>query len=149
MPHQDHPRATAPAAHHQDLRAVLDWLVADADFAGVRFRGTCTWTPRALACAALLWAWSAEAAVTERFTAARKVAVVTLGLSTLTATTYQAFLKILRAAVNRSVSAASPDQAHSNAAQVKPRGVQVQRSRNRAPERSAPARIQSSTALRS
>ena len=97
MPHQDPTRPTAPAAHHQDLKAVLDWLTDDADFAGVHFRDTCTWSPRSLTCAALLWAWSAEAALTERFTAARKIVVVTLGLRTLTAATYQAFLKLLRA----------------------------------------------------
>ena len=34
---------------------------------------------------------------TSRFTWARKIVVLTLGLSTLTATTYQAFLKLLRA----------------------------------------------------
>jgi hypothetical protein len=97
MPHQDRPRATAPAAHHQDLRAVLDWLTADADFAGVRFRGTCTWTPRGLACAAMLWAWSDEATLVDRFAAARKVAMTALGLEAAVAATYQAFLKLLRA----------------------------------------------------
>src|SRR4051794_4357216 len=97
MPHQDHPRATAPAAHHQDLRAALEWLTADADFAAVRFRGSCTWGPRGLACAALLWAWSDEATLVDRFAAARKVATAALGLGAATAATYQAFLKLLRA----------------------------------------------------
>ena len=105
MPHQDPILPTEPAAHHQDLRLVLDWLLADADFSGVRFRDLCTWTPQSLAGVALLWAWSAEAALTERFAAARKVAVVTLGLSTPTATTYQAFLKLLRARTVRLVAA--------------------------------------------
>jgi Transposase DDE domain len=97
MPHQDQTVLTEPAAHHQDLKVVLDWLVTGTDFSHARFRDLCTWTPRSLTCAALLWAWSGEAALTERFTWARKIAVVTLGLSTLTATTYQAFLKLLRA----------------------------------------------------
>lgn len=97
MPHQDHTFATAPAAHHQDLKAVLDWLTADADFAAARFRGSCTWSPRSLTCTALLWAWSAETTLIERFTAARKIALVSLGLDALTAATYQAFLKLLRA----------------------------------------------------
>jgi hypothetical protein len=96
MPHRDHPRATAPAAHHQDLRAVLDWLTADADFAAVRFRGTCTWSPRGLACAALLWSWSDESTLVGRFAAARKIARLALGLEGATAATYQAFLKLLR-----------------------------------------------------
>jgi Transposase DDE domain len=97
MPHQDRTIPTEPTAHHQDLKAVLDWLTADADFTAVRFRGTCTWSPRGLACTALLWAWAAEAALVERFTAARKIALVSLGLDALTAATYQAFLKLLRA----------------------------------------------------
>jgi Transposase DDE domain len=97
MPHQDPTVHTEPPAHHQDLKAVLDWLLAGADFSGARFRDLCTWTPRGLTCAALLWAWSGETALTERFTWARKIAVVALGLGALTATTYQAFLKLLRA----------------------------------------------------
>ena len=97
MPHQDPTRPTAPAAHHQDLKSVLDWLTADADFTAVRFRGTCTWSPRGLCCAALLWAWSDEATLIDRFAAARKVAALALGLDAATAATYQAFLKLLRA----------------------------------------------------
>jgi hypothetical protein len=97
MPHQDHTVLTGPDAHHQDLKVVLDWLLAGIDFSDVRLRDTCTWTPRSLTCAALLWAWSGEATLTERFTRARKIAVVSLGLGTRTATTYQAFLKLSRA----------------------------------------------------
>src|SRR3954454_23082557 len=97
MPHQDPSRPTGPAAHHQDLKAVLDWLTADADFAAAHFRGTCTWTPRSLTCTALLWAWSAEATLIERFAAARQIALVSLGLEASPAATYQAFLKLLRA----------------------------------------------------
>ena len=97
MPHQDPIRPTAPAAHHQDLRAVLDWLTADADFAAVRFRGACTWSPCGLACAALLWAWSDGLTLLDRFAAARKIALVSLGLDESTAGSYQAFTKLLRA----------------------------------------------------
>ena len=67
MSHQDPIVHTGPAAHHQDLKGVLDWLLASADLSGVRFRDDCTWTPRALIGVALLWAWSGEAALTERF----------------------------------------------------------------------------------
>ena len=97
MPHQDQTVHTEPAAHHQDLKAVLDWLLAGADLSGARFRDLCTWTPRGLTCAALLWAWSGETALTERFAWARKIALVALDLDTLTAASYQAFLKMLRA----------------------------------------------------
>lgn len=97
MPHQDPPRPTGPAAHHQDLKAVLDWLTADVDFAAVRFRGSCTWSPRGLACTAVLWAWSDEATLVDRFAAARKIALVSLGLDEPTAASYQAFTELLRA----------------------------------------------------
>src|SRR3954468_16866780 len=95
--HQDPTCLTPPNTHHQDLRGVFDWLLERADFAAVGFRCTCTWTPRSLTVAALLWAWSAEETLTARFTAARKIALTTLGLDALTAATYQAFLKLLRA----------------------------------------------------
>lgn len=96
MPHQDHALATAPAAHHQDLKAVLDWLLAGANFSEARFRDLCTWTPHGLTAAALLWAWSDESTLTARFEAARKIAIRALGLTEWTARTYQAFLKLLR-----------------------------------------------------
>ena len=87
MSHQDPTSLTPPNRHHQDLRVVLDWLLEHADFTAVGFRSTCTWTPRSLTVAALLWAWSAEETLTARFTAARKIAHATLGLDTLTAAT--------------------------------------------------------------
>lgn len=97
MPHQDRPLATAPAAHHQDLKAVLDWLTAGADFADARFRGTCTWSPPGPCRAALLWAWSDEATLIDRFAAARRAAALALGLDAATEATYQASLELLRA----------------------------------------------------
>lgn len=97
MPHRDHSVLAEPNDHHQDLKVVLDWLLAGSDFSNARFRDLCTWTPRSLAGAALLWAWSGEAALTERFTWARKIAVVILDPGSPTASTYQAFLKLLRA----------------------------------------------------
>src|SRR4051812_35736018 len=97
MSHQGQTVDTEPAPHHQDLKVVLDWLLAGADLSAARFRDTCTWTPRGLTSVALLWAWSGEAALTERFTSARSIAVRALALIVPPATTYQAFLKMLRA----------------------------------------------------
>lgn len=97
MPHQGQHRPTAPDPGHQDLGLVLDWLLAHADLSAVRFRTTCTWTPRGLVSAALLWALSGEAALLDRFRAARSVARACPGLAAgEPAATYQAFLKILR-----------------------------------------------------
>jgi hypothetical protein len=97
MSHQDQTGHTQSALHHQDLKIVLDWLLVGADFSAAHFRDLCTWTPRSLTCAALLWAWSAEETLTDRFVAARKIAIEALGLGDLIAQTYQAFLKMLRA----------------------------------------------------
>src|SRR5512135_3088058 len=97
MPHQGPLPPTGSLPHHQDLKRVLDWLLAPADFSGARFRDPCTWSPRGLTAAALLWAWSDEPTLTTRFVAARKIAIRAFGLDDRTATTYQAFLKLLRA----------------------------------------------------
>ena len=96
MSHQDPTCLTPRNLHHQDLKVVFDWILEHVDFSAVGFRSTCTWTPHSLTVAALLWAWSAEATLTTRFVAARKITLVTLGLDALTAATYQAFLKLLR-----------------------------------------------------
>lgn len=97
MPHQDAFPPTGSLPHHRDLKRALDWLLGPADFSAAGFRGTCTWSPRGLAAAATLWAWSDEPTLTARFTAARKVAIRAFGLDGRTAATYQAFLKLLRA----------------------------------------------------
>jgi hypothetical protein len=96
MPHQDPTRPTPSRPHHQDLKVVLDWLLAGADFSDARFRDLCTWTPHGLTSAALLWAWSDEATLTARFETARKMAIWAFGLTESTARSYQAFLKLLR-----------------------------------------------------
>lgn len=97
MPHQDPIRPTESHPHHQDLKIVLDWLLAGTDFSDARFRDLCTWTPHGLTSAALLWAWSDETTLTMRFESARTIAIWAFGLTELAARTYQAFLKLLRA----------------------------------------------------
>jgi hypothetical protein len=97
MSHQDSDGHTAPAPHHQALRQALDWLLHPARLTDVAFREDCTWTPKGLIFTAILWAWSDEKALTERFSLARKVVVAMGALPRPPATTYQAFLKMLRA----------------------------------------------------
>jgi hypothetical protein len=96
MSHQDRDGLTAPAPHHQDLKQALDWLADPAPLADVAFRGDCTWNPKALIFTAILWAWSDEKTLTVRFALARKVIVAMGILTRLPATSYQAFLKLLR-----------------------------------------------------
>jgi hypothetical protein len=96
MSHQDRDGHTASAPHHQGLKLTLDWLLEPAQLANVAFREDCTWTPKGLIFAAILWTWSDEKALTERFFLARKVVAAMGILPRLPATSYQAFLKLLR-----------------------------------------------------
>lgn len=96
MSHQDLDRLTASIPHHQALRAALDWLCDSSALSGVRFQGDCSWTPKALVHAAILWAWSDEKTLTQRFRLARKIVVATEFRVCRPAATYQAFLKMLR-----------------------------------------------------
>jgi Transposase DDE domain len=96
MPHQDSDGLTPPPRQLQDLKRALDWLTGPAPLAGVAFRGDCSWTPLALTYAALLWAWSDERALTQRFALARKAVALMAILPRPPAATYQAFLKLLR-----------------------------------------------------
>ena len=97
MPHQGQTLPTASPAHHQDLALVLNWLLADADFSTLRLRASCAWGAAGLARLALLWAWSDEATLIDRFHAARRIARLVVGPRVEPAATYQAFLKLLRA----------------------------------------------------
>lgn len=86
---------------HQDSRTnsvylaeALQWL-----FRGVRFenklRSDCTWTYCWLAQTALLWAWSGERRMTERFACAQRLTVHLLG-EDLRLISWQAFIDSLR-----------------------------------------------------
>lgn len=95
MSHQDTDGHTASLPHHQALKQALDWLWASARPSGVAFRKDCSWTPKTLIFAAILWAWSDEKTLTRRFALARKVVVAMAVLPAVPAKTYQAFLKML------------------------------------------------------
>ena len=62
----------------------------------MRFREDCTWTPQALIFAAMLWAWSDEKTLTDRFAVARKIVIAMAIRCRRPAKSYQAFLKMLK-----------------------------------------------------
>jgi Transposase DDE domain len=95
MSHQDTDGHTASAAHHQDIKRALDWLLASARLSDLTFRGECSWTPTGLIFMAILWAWSDEKSLTKRFFHARKVVIAMDILARCPAATYQAFIKML------------------------------------------------------
>jgi hypothetical protein len=94
MPHQDQGRCAGVCA--PALAAALTWLVAPRIFGSLTFRRDCRWTPTSLVRAALVWAWSEEAALTDRFFTARQTIARTGGGQAELTVSYQAFVKLLR-----------------------------------------------------
>ena len=82
--------------NYEYLRSALDWLLRTAFFSSLVFREDCTWTPQSLASAALLWAWSDEHTLVERFKTARKIVQCLFPTQQEPAGSYQAFTKLLR-----------------------------------------------------
>jgi hypothetical protein len=70
--------------------------MAGVSMSGIMFRAECTWTPETLLFAALLWAWSDERTVIDRFTTARKIIINRYAEQPEPAGSYQAFIKMLR-----------------------------------------------------
>jgi len=79
----------------QCLKSALQWLLAGVDWSSVSFRRDCTWTPKQLAWAALLWAWADESTLVERFQSVRKILQFLLPEQVDLATSYQAYVKLL------------------------------------------------------
>lgn len=77
------------------LKLALHWLLRQAAWNSIQFRADCTWLPRQLAAAALLWAWSDELTLGERFHTARRIAEHLYRPQQEFAGSVQAFLKLL------------------------------------------------------
>lgn len=93
MSHQDEDRRIRDQA--EDLRQSLSWLLSGVDWSRVTFRGDCTWTALQLVATALLWAWSDETTLGERFFSARRIANHLFQPQREFAGSSQAFLKLL------------------------------------------------------
>lgn len=78
------------------LNLALAWLLRGCDWSGIAFRRDCSWTPRWLTAVSLLWAWSDELTLVERWSSARRLAEFLLHPQTPLAGSYQAFTKRLR-----------------------------------------------------
>ena len=94
MSHQDKNRCRV-RYNALGIRQALAWLLRDTDWNCIRLRDECTWTPLQLAATAILWAWSDEATLGERFFAARRIAEHLYQPQREFAASSQAFLKLL------------------------------------------------------
>ena len=78
------------------LKQALQWLLAGVSWSTVKFRDDCSWTPQLLSWTALLWAWSDELTLHERFSSTRRTVQFLFPRQDDFATSYQAFIKLLR-----------------------------------------------------
>src|SRR5882724_10976379 len=83
MSHQDSHRRTSSPFNLQALKDAFLWLLGTSDLSAIRFRDDCTWSPLGLVFAALLWSWSGEKSLKDRFVQARKICFKALGRSAL------------------------------------------------------------------
>ncbi len=95
MSYQDQGSEDAPFSCGQQLREAVQWLVRPKAFTEVQFRQDCSWTAWSLAAAAMLWAWSDDATLAERFHSVRQITLNAFGVQRELAGSYQAFLKML------------------------------------------------------
>ena len=77
------------------LKVAVLWLFRGLDWSSIRWRADCTWSPRLLAAATLLWVWSDESNLGTRFVTARKIALFLSPSQEKVAGSYQAFIKLL------------------------------------------------------
>lgn len=94
MSHQDR-HAPGVQLNSADLGKALQWLTGGVDWSPVRMRQQATWTPRWLAWMAILWAWSNESTLVERFHCAQRLIQHLQCESAKVTTSYQAFIKVL------------------------------------------------------
>lgn len=94
MSHQDR-HARGVQLNSVDLFKALQWLTSGVDWSAVQMRERSTWTPRSLTWAALLWVWSNESTLLERFACAQRLIQHLQHTSAKPTTSYQAFMKVL------------------------------------------------------
>lgn len=95
MSHQDRKSNPRTLVNYESLREVVGWLLEPALFAGMHVRRGSQWKPRMLAAAAVFWAISDHATLTDRFEHARKVIRRIFRRQPEPGHTYRGFMKML------------------------------------------------------
>lgn len=95
MLHRDQLLGTASTTYAQELEQAISWLVSGITSTCVVFRKDCAWDARGLIMAALLWAWSSEQTLGDRFDQALRTSARIGSEKTPPRTSYNAFMKLL------------------------------------------------------
>ena len=95
MSRRDRDGHTPNSRNAQDLAAVFQWLLDTANLNSIAFRRESGWLPRGLCVAVLLWCWSDQTALTQRFQTALKIARRVCPNGVPRQLSYQAFMKLL------------------------------------------------------
>ena len=95
MSHQDLGLGSGRTTFGEQLCRAVRWLVTPDAFSRIEFRKDCTWTPWLLVAAAMVWVWSGEPTLTERFDTARSVVQDAFAVQHELAASYQAWMKML------------------------------------------------------
>jgi hypothetical protein len=96
MAHQDQGRINDTGTHAGQLLRALIWLFGGVSLNIIGLRPDCTWTAQGLMFAAILWAWSDEKTLGDRFAIARKIIMFWFSEQPQPAESYQSFVKLLR-----------------------------------------------------
>ena len=83
------------AVNHALLRDALKWALPASSFAACRLGVKVSWKARILTYAAVLWVWSDEATLGERFVTARKLVIKMFRWQGEPGSSYQGFIKAL------------------------------------------------------
>ena len=79
------------------LKLAMEFLLRDTNWGTINWRTDCTWgSPRLLTIVALLWVWSDEKLVADRFSTARRIALTMYPQSPKVAESFQGFMKLLK-----------------------------------------------------
>lgn len=94
MSHQDR-HARGVQTNSADLLKALQWLTRGVDWSEISLRKESSWAPQWLAWTAIVWAWSNESTLGERFACAQRLIQHLQNAAPKKSTSYQAFLKVL------------------------------------------------------
>ena len=95
MSHRDQRCRNPSGRDAQELSKALKWLLEGSNPTSIRFRSDCGWSVPGLAAAALLWVWSGESTLQERWQHALQVVQHLWRRAAPRTASYQAFLKLL------------------------------------------------------